>query len=51
MNKQDLLYDIFLKEKTLSSKQITCLGFARIYITMLEKENKNVWCCAENPVR
>lgn len=40
MNKQDLLYDIFLKEKTLSSKQITCLGFARIYITMLEKENK-----------
>ena len=40
MNKEDLLYDIFLKERTLTSKQVTCLGFARIYITMLEKANK-----------
>lgn len=40
MNKLDSLYDLFLKEKTLTSTQITRLGYARIYISMLENEKK-----------
>lgn len=40
MSKIDSLYKIFLQEKTLTSSQITRLGYARIYISMLEDENK-----------
>ena len=39
MNKKDELYLLFKEKKNLSSTEVNNLGFARIYLTMLEKEN------------
>lgn len=38
MNKKDLLYKLFQDRTILTSSEVTNLGYARIYLTMLEKE-------------
>lgn len=40
MNKKDALYQIIKTKDVITVKQINELGYARIYISMLEKENK-----------
>ena len=40
MNKKELLYELIKKEKTITSKTVSSLGYERIYLTMLEKEGK-----------
>jgi len=40
MNKKDMLYELIQKEGSITSKNATCLGYERIYLTMLEKEGK-----------
>lgn len=40
MNKKDLLYKLLEDINTITSKQATDAGFARIYLSMLEEEGK-----------
>ena len=40
MNKKDLLYKLIEETTTITSKQATEAGFARIYLSMLEEEGK-----------
>lgn len=40
MDKKESLYELIKNYDKITSKQITDLGYARIYISMLEKENK-----------
>lgn len=38
MNKKDALFSLFKEKHNLSSSEVTKLGYARIYLTMLENE-------------